>query len=183
MTILGKIKFVTGIVVLAIAMPALADSHTISTSINDTVITAKVKSGLAANTIIHSGDISVETTNGVVALTGTAQSETEAAKAVEIAEATANVRDVDASGLKVLNSNQPLTDAYITSKVKGVFLKNNLIAGTVHVPVLSVKVETQQGVVFLSGDVKNRAEANQLIHLARSVNGVTRVESTVKIKN
>ncbi|HEV2613223.1 MAG TPA: BON domain-containing protein [Gammaproteobacteria bacterium] len=169
--------------VAIIAFPLLAAaSNNVTAAINDTVITGKIKSSLATNEVTRALQISVETNNGIVSLSGTAKSETEATKAIEIAESTVGVRSVDTSRLYVQNSGQPLTDAYITAKVKGMFIKHNLITEKQTVPLLGVTVETQNGVVYLSGAVTNRAQRETLINLAKSVDGVADVKSTVKIK-
>src|SRR5688572_13036058 len=101
---------------MATALPVLAvTSHDASKAVNDTLITTKIKASLVAEPITHAVNINVETHDGKVTLSGTAQSETEAAKAVEIAESTSGVRKVDTDHLRVEGSNQPLTDAYITA--------------------------------------------------------------------
>jgi hyperosmotically inducible protein len=161
------------------ALPVFADA---GSAINDTVITGKIKSGLVGDSVTHATTIGVETNNGSVTLKGTANSETEATRAVQIAESVKDVKNVDATQLQVKNSTQPMADAYITAKVQGVFLKNNLTSGEKNVPISSVKVETQQGIVFLSGTVENSNQASKMAELAKSVDGVSKVESTLKIK-
>ena len=182
MKMFQKFTLLTASLLLAASLPALADtSASVGNAVNDTVITAKIKSGLTTDSVTHAASISVETNNGIVTLTGTANSETEAAKAVEIAESTNDVKNVNASGLKVANSDQPMTDAYITAKVKGVFLKNNLTSGQENVPLASVKVETQQGVVYLSGTVEKHSQIAKLTNLAKTVDGVTKVKSALTV--
>jgi hyperosmotically inducible protein len=116
-------------------------------------------------------------------LKGVAQSDTEALKAVEIAESTDGVKNVDATQLRVAHSDQPLGDSFITAKVKGLFIKNNLTPDSQKVPVTTVSVETQRGVVFLSGTVENKAQIEKLTTLAKSIDGVTAVKSTLTIKS
>jgi len=169
-------------VVIAVFPLLSVASNNMTAAISDTVITGKIKSSLATNEVTHALQIGVETNNGMVSLSGTAKSETEATKAIEIAESTVGVRSVDTSNLYVQNSQQPLTDAYITAKVKGTFIKHNLITDGQTVPLVGVTVETQNGVVYLSGAVTTRVQRETLINLAKSVDGVTDVKSTVKIK-
>lgn len=156
-------------------------SQTVGTAAKDTWITAQIKSDLAANSATHAINISVETNNGNVTLSGNTASDTEATTAVLIAESTQGVNNVDASQLNVSNSNQPLTDAYITAKIKGLFIKDKIIGGGSSVPVTQVKVETQQGVVYLSGTVNNHYQLRKAISLANSVDGVSKVISTLSI--
>lgn len=159
----------------------IASASQVGNTVSDALITSKIKGGLVTNNVTHPLNITVETNDGHVVLTGTANSNTEAATAVEIAESTKNVKDVDASNLNVLDSTQPLSDTYITAKVKGLFIKNNLMMNNPSVPVTSIKVETQQGVVYLSGNVKHPSQIREAVKLAKSIDGVTNVIQTLKI--
>jgi hyperosmotically inducible protein len=171
------------VLVAAAIFPVLTfASGTVGNAANDTVITGKVKSSLAINEVTHAQGISVETNDGVVTLSGTTESATEAAQAVEIAESTVGVKGVDTTQLFVKDSNQPMTDTYITAKIKGTFLKNNLTPGELNVPLVNVKVETQRGIVYLRGTVKNARQRAKLIRLAKSVDGVSEVKTTIEIK-
>jgi hyperosmotically inducible protein len=165
------------LIVLAVAalLPTLSfASSSVGNAANDTVITGKVKSSLAMNDVTHAQGISVETNDGVVTLSGATESSTEASKAVEIAESTIGVKRVDASQLVIKNSSQPMTDSYITAKVKGIFLKNNLTPGELSVPLVDV---------YLSGQVKNAVQRSKLIQLAKSIDGVTDVKTTIEIRH
>lgn len=176
-----SLKNISVSLLMAISLPCLAVSNTVSDAVSDTVITAKIKSNLATNEATHALNISVATDNGVVTLSGTAESNTEAATAVQIAEATEGVNDVNATNLMVKGSDQPLTDAFITAKVKGVFIKNNVISDKPSVPVTAVNVETKDGIVYLSGNVERHTQLNTAVSLAKSVDGVNKVVSTLKI--
>ena len=66
----------------------------------DSWITAKVKAELATTDGVKSMDISVETTNGIVTLTGVQASDIAVKKAVAVAQSVKGVKKVDASGLK-----------------------------------------------------------------------------------
>lgn len=67
--------------------------------VSDSWITAKVKSTFIWSRGVSGGDISVTTTDGVVALTGKVESEAERELAVELAKQLRGVKSVDASGL------------------------------------------------------------------------------------
>lgn len=69
-------------------------------------------------------------------------------------------------------SAQPGTDTWITTKVKADLLT------TKDVPGLDLKVETVNGVVTLTGRVDSQAEADRAIHIARNIDGVSRVDSS-----
>lgn len=62
--------------------------------IDDSAITTKVKSALIADDQVSAFPISVETSNGVVYLTGTADTRAEADKATKLARDVAGVKSV-----------------------------------------------------------------------------------------
>ncbi|MGV8960778.1 MAG: BON domain-containing protein [Stenotrophomonas sp.] len=68
-------------------------------------------------------------------------------------------------------SVEPVTDTWITTKVKA-----DLLA-TPHVPGTEVKVETVNGVVTLSGSVGTAAERERAIGVAKGIKGVSKVEA------
>ena len=150
--------------------------------VSDTVITAKIKSKLAADSLTQAKNISVETNNGIVTLRGAASSEMEAAKSVEIAEGTRGVKKVETNELKVINVEQPLTDTYITAKVKGIWVKYNLTHKGPSLPINDIKVETLNGIVNLTGYAKSSWQVKKLVELAKSVDGVSKVNSQIVLK-
>jgi hyperosmotically inducible protein len=68
-----------------------------------------------------------------------------------------------------------VTDAAITSAVKGRFLADTAVKG------LKIDVDTSAGVVTLNGTVSSRAEADRAMMLARNTEGVTRVVDNLKV--
>lgn len=69
--------------------------------VTDTWITTKVKSTLATTKGVESMDISVDTVEGVVTLTGVQPNEIAVKKAIAAAKSIKGVSKVDSSGLKV----------------------------------------------------------------------------------
>src|SRR5262245_11662317 len=67
-------------------------------------------------------------------------------------------------------------DATISTRVKTALLNDLAITAT------TIDVETVKGVVTLSGRVKTRDEETRAIALARAVNGVSSVKSTLTIQ-
>jgi hyperosmotically inducible periplasmic protein len=70
------------------------ESATLGTAADDTAITARVKSALLAESDVSGFAISVETTNGVVQLTGEVENQAQVAKAAQIASAAEGARSV-----------------------------------------------------------------------------------------
>lgn len=69
-------------------------------------------------------------------------------------------------------SDQPVNDTWITTKVKADLLTTSDVSG------LELNVETVNGVVSLTGDVDSQAEADRAVEVARGIEGVTRVDSS-----
>jgi hyperosmotically inducible periplasmic protein len=69
-----------------------------------------------------------------------------------------------------------IDDATITTRVKTALLNDPAVGG------LRIDVDTFKGVVTLSGRVKTKEEEAQATALARKVDGVTDVKSTLQIQ-
>lgn len=69
------------------------------------------------------------------------------------------------------DSDQPVSDAWITTKVKADLLTTSDIPGA------GISVETVNGVVTLSGTVENRAQADKAIAVTKQIKGVQKVDS------
>lgn len=68
------------------------------------------------------------------------------------------------------------SDSVITTKVKAsIFAEPELKSMGIH-------VETEKGVVMLSGFVNSKAEADKAVTAAKTVEGVTNVKSAIKVK-
>jgi len=78
-----------------------SSNETVSDKTGDTWITTKVKSELASAKNVKSTDISVTTTEGVVALSGTVASTKQKNHVIHITKQVKGVKSVDASGLTV----------------------------------------------------------------------------------
>jgi hyperosmotically inducible protein len=70
------------------------------------------------------------------------------------------------------DSNQPVTDTWITTKVKADLLATENVSG------LDIKVETVDGVVTLSGAVANKSQKDKAIAVAKQIKGVKQVEAS-----
>lgn len=86
-------------------MTRSSSNETVPGKVDDSWITTKVKSKLAAAKGVKTSDVSVSTTDGVVTLTGTATSKSEKSRAIHIAKGVKGVKSVDASGLTVNESS------------------------------------------------------------------------------
>jgi hyperosmotically inducible protein len=87
--------------VRAAANTAKAEAKAAGGAATDAWITTKVKSSLLYSKHVASSDINVNTSNGVVKLTGRVDADAERDLAVELAKNVRGVKKVDASGLQV----------------------------------------------------------------------------------
>lgn len=158
-----------------------SDSATPATPVDDSTLTTNVQNKITAEPALSGTSITVASNKGVIALTGNLDTDAQASKAVEVAESVDGVQDVDTSALTVKGSNQPVKDALITAKIKGTFLREKLF-GNVDVPVVSITVETKNGVVFLMGTAATPQEVAKAIALAKTIKDVKRVRSKVQVK-
>ncbi len=75
------------------------------------------------------------------------------------------------------DSNQPVSDTWITTKVKADLLASSDVAG------LDIGVETTNGTVSLSGDVESQAQIERAKAIAGEIEGVTSVDAKqLKVK-
>ncbi|WP_282297519.1 BON domain-containing protein [Stenotrophomonas sp. PS02289] len=70
------------------------------------------------------------------------------------------------------DSTEPVSDSWITTKVKADLLASSNVPGT------KVEVETVNGVVTLKGNVATKAEHDKAVTTAKGIKGVQRVDAT-----
>jgi hyperosmotically inducible protein len=187
--IMVRYRFVAGVAAVVAAL-------TMACAESDPGITTAVKSRLAADDTVKAYKIDVDTKDRVVTLTGSVDTSAARDRAVEIARATDGVNNV-VNNLTVSPGATPTTgvddplqkrgqeageragqvagDAGITSAVKTKFLADPDVSG------LKIDVDTQDGVVTLTGMVPNAKEKARAVALARETTGVKSVKDQLKI--
>jgi hyperosmotically inducible protein len=162
---------------------------------SDARITASVKSQLAADDSVKARTIDVDTRDRVVTLTGEVSSAAEEARALRIAreargvtrvidklavvdesEALPTTGDEDATATEPGTGDLLAGDARITSRVKAKLLGDPDIAG------FRINVDTQDGVVTLTGTVGTQAEKTQALERAREVVGAAAVRDRLIVE-
>jgi len=166
-------------------------SDSVGTAIGDTTITTKVKAKFLADKRLKGSDISVETDNGVVKLTGNAPSASAKDAADDLASNVSGVKSVDnnikapsalTSAKKSVKSaasdvGQATSDTWITTKVKSSMMTDSQLKG-------NVDVSTDHGVVVLTGTVPSDASRERAVALAKQTKGVKSVnDDGLKIGN
>lgn len=149
---------------------------------SDAWITAKAKTALLFHRNVSASGTSVRTDDGIVTLTGVADSQAQKELTTEY------VKDID--NVKSVNNEMSITakpatpgptvgdkidDASITAEVKTTLLSHSSTSA------LHTSVSTTGGVVTLGGIAKNDAERSLVTKLASDINGVTSVINNMTI--
>jgi hyperosmotically inducible periplasmic protein len=163
----------------------------------DSWLTTKIQAQYFADDDIKARHINVSTRDGVVTLTGYVEGEPQRELAVQIAKTTDGVRQVNdrlalaaqrEGGAIATTGTAPPTagsappapdpaagDPLITARVQSKFFVDERVKGT------RIDVDTRNGVVTLSGDVADEDERAQALLLARTTEGVQRVEDHLTV--
>jgi hyperosmotically inducible protein len=175
-----------GGLVLAAAPTSTDSSASVGAAIGDTAITTKVKAKFATDDRLKNSDISVETNNGVVTLTGAASSSSAKEAAESLASNVSGVKTVNDQltapsaaselGSKAKHAGEKtasaVEDTAITADLKTKFAADGKTKGA------DISVTTKDAIVALSGSVTSQAQREHVIYVARHTKGVTQVDST-----
>ena len=146
-----------------------ADRRTSGTYIEDQAIELKAGKAISDN-LKDNVHANVTSYNRQVLITGEVSDEANKKKAESLVKPIENVASIK-NYLEIAKNSSLGTrtnDAYITSKVKANFLKENKFAANY------VKVVTESGTVYLLGLVTHK-EADDAVEIARSIGGVKTV--------
>ncbi len=160
--------------------PAVAaDKVTEKTPINDTWVTAKTKIALAADGRVKGRQIEVETMQGVVTLRGKVDSDAAKQAAHDIAKGLDGVKTVKNELQVVAPAKREMVeekDDAITARVKEHFAKDE------HLKNADIAVQTNAGVVSLTGEVKDITTSAHASWTAWFVSGVKSVKNDLTVK-
>jgi len=163
----------------------------------DVWLTTKIQAKYFVDDDVKGRNINVNTSNGVVTLNGTVESEAERRQAIALARTTDGVRSVndqltldaaaarpasaaDSSGMQgaerqAARAIPQRPDAWVTTKVQAKYFLDANVKGH------QINVDTRDGIVTLKGDVdtaQQKAEAGQI---ARETEGVKRVVNQLTV--
>jgi hyperosmotically inducible protein len=162
---------------------------------SDPGITTKIKTQLSADDTVKAYQIDVDTKDKVVTLSGNVESQAAKDRAGEIARATTGVVDVvnnitvgtgsaampgeytpaGGEGGGGTSVGTVIDDAALTTSVKAKLLADTTVGG------LKIDVDTKEGVVTLTGNVKTQAEADEAVRITRETEGVKDVVSNLTV--
>jgi hyperosmotically inducible protein len=157
---------------------APAPAPSVGTTIDDTGITARVKSAFVADPDVKSLDITVETRKGEVQLSGFVDSQAQIDRALDVARRTQGVTAVENKlALKTPGTvGSAVDDALVTAKVKTALVRDDSVKSA------DISVRTNKGEVQLSGYVENDAQINRATEVARTIEGVKAVDNKMSLK-
>jgi hyperosmotically inducible protein len=165
--------------------PAKSAERSFGEVVDDATITSQVKSKLVWSKNSEGMSTNVTTKRGKVSLMGTADSAAAKDLASRLAMNTPGVVSVD-NQLVVKSANpsvadnaksatqgagHDMSDGWITTKVKSTYMYSTNVDGS------DIAVNTDKGIVTLSGKVDSGAERALAIELAQNVRGVKSVSS------
>lgn len=172
----------SGLLIIALALGACTSTRTQQSAgevIDDSVLTAKVKAALIEDPVTKARDINVETYRGVVQLGGFVDTSEQKSRAGEIARDVGGVQEVR-NDLRVSSPQatvgQVVDDSALTAAVKGKLIADQTMQS------YKVNVETQKGVVQLTGFVDSADAKSRAADIARSVNGVRDVRNDLEVR-
>lgn len=173
-----RMKVVT-LMALALAVTGCTGNRTIGETIDDSAITAQVKTKLAADPTAKAYQINVDTANGVVQLNGFVDSQEGKQAAERLARGVDGVTRVQ-NNLEIKDGDRSLGEATddnaLTAKVK------TALTADATTKAYQINVDVNQGRVALGGFVDTEESKNNASRVARSVEGVKSVENNLQIQ-
>ncbi len=174
---------------LVVALMAFGASDASAQPLSDLALQDRVSFALNTNKVPRVYDLQVTVVEGVTTLTGmvaTLDQRIEVEQLARRAGASALVnrviinRDVehrlaDRRSPGFSKAGDPVTDTWITNRVRGLFMRDELIRGG------DITIETLNGVVTLRGRVRSETGRQQAIVLATGTEGVRRVHDVLVI--
>ena len=157
-----------------------ADLKNIEQKLTDSMITTKITAKFTKNKNLNPLKLSISTTNGVVKLSGYVRDKQAFVDALRLANTTKGVSSVDTNQLEIKRVNTALTDTYITAKVETAILKAKVLDDE-SIPLVGINAKTINGVVTLTGDVKNKTSISAILKRVNQVNGVKKIISELYI--
>lgn len=151
----------------------------VGTEIDDSVVTARVKTALLADHDAKSFEIKVETRKGQVQLSGFVATQARIDDAIALTRNVEGVRGVE-NGMSLKDGKatvgNTVDDGIVTAKVKSALLADPAVKS------FDIAIVTRKGEVQLSGFVDNQAQVSRAIEIARGVEGVQTINNEMSVK-
>ena len=162
-----------GVMMVAVAA-LLMLSMPVQASKMDNSIESSAKKSYVFQTYLQADDIKVQSEDGAVTLTGTVSEESHKSLAQDTVADLPDVKSVD-NRLEVKGTPPAkMSDAWITAKVKTVFLFHSNVSAI-------TEINTKDGVVTLQGKANTQAQKDLTTEYAKDVEGVKGVNNEMTV--
>ena len=162
------------VVIMAAAVALLVLSMPVQASQMDDRIESTARNSYVFKTYLQNDDINIQSKDGAVTLTGTVSEESHKALAQETVASLPGVKSVD-NRLEIKGTPPPKnSDAWITTKVKTMFLFHRNVSAM-------TEVDTKNGIVTLQGKANSMAQKDLTTEYAKDVEGVKGVNNEMTV--
>jgi osmotically-inducible protein OsmY len=174
---------VVGAAVVTAALTIAASADALAQSLSDQALQDRITFTLNTTQVPRFYDLNVSVVEGVTTLTGkvaTLEQRAEVERLARRAGARLLVNDVvvnrdvehmlaDRRAPGYSQGGDPVSDTWITNRVRGLFMRDELIRGG------DITIETLNGVVTVRGRVRSEPGRQRALELAGGIDGVRRV--------
>jgi osmotically-inducible protein OsmY len=156
-----------------------AEERGVGGVISDAELKLKVRRHVAEVNPEASDQVNITVRQGRVLLTGTVENQKMQIDAVRAAWEVSGVRDVidEIQVGKDSGITQAAKDSWISTQIKTRLLFSDKISS------INYEVKTHNGIVYLMGIAQNQQELNEVLNIARHIDGVKQVVSNVTLKD
>ncbi len=174
-----------GIALVAVLLLAITgcavspEKRSVGEKVDDVAISSRIKAALLGDEITDGLDIEIETFRGVVQLNGVADSDTEVARAGQIANGVKGV--VQVSNNLIVRASRSVgeyvDDSVLKARVNGALLKN------AETSAFQIDVEANRGTVMLGGFVASEAAKAAASEVVQRVSGVVEIRNNLQVRS
>jgi osmotically-inducible protein OsmY len=171
-----KIKAIHSVSLMVAAIVLLVTSLPVHAATMDDRIQASAEKSYVFKTYLKDDDITIQSKDGVVSLTGTVSEESHKSLAQETVAGLPGVESVD-NRLEVKGGHPAeKSDAWLSAKVKTTLLFHQNVSAM-------TEVDTKDGIVTLKGDATSLAQKDLTTEYAKDVEGVKDVRNEMRVVN
>jgi hyperosmotically inducible protein len=176
MRIHPSVRLLVPLALVVLAATGCMSTRPASVQVDDAAITTQVKAALAGDATTNPLKVDVDTNEGVVRLSGTVEDPANRTRAEEVARKVNGVsRVVNDIQVGKKTATTSADDSFITTKIKSKLT----VSGDVNP--FNIDVDTQNGVVTLSGRVAKPEAKAEAERLARETEGVKEVRNNITV--
>lgn len=168
-------KVIYAVPVVITALTLLAFSLPVKAANMDDGIESAAKNSYVFKTYLKDDDIKVQSSDGVVTLTGSVSEDAHKSLAGETVANLPEVKSID-NQLEVKGGQAAeMSDAWILTKVKTTLLFHRSVSG------IKTEVDVKDGIVTLRGEAGNQAQKELATEYAKDIDGVKDVRNEMAV--